>query len=151
MSVDLRAAAAGPLAGRLSPRYLEEHCLIPIAMDQGGVLSIAAGRPLDPTVTDELGRMFGGDVRVIDAPAAEIRAALLATQREGEPQAPAPGDSTPDMADLRELANQAPVVQFVNVMLLDALRAGASDVHVESTPDGARRNSFVPSGGIDRI
>ncbi|MFN8581014.1 MAG: GspE/PulE family protein [Gemmatimonadaceae bacterium] len=43
-----------------------------------------------------------------------------------------------DLGDLRELANQAPVVQFVNVMLQDALRAGASDVHVESQPDGVR-------------
>lgn len=139
MSVDLRAAAAGPLAGRLSPRYLEEHCLIPVALDGGGVLSIAAGRPLDPTVTDELGRLFGGAVRVIDSSAAEIRAALLATQRESDtPPGTEAVNAAPDMADLREMANQAPVVQFVNVMLLDALRAGASDVHVESTPEGAR-------------
>jgi type II secretory ATPase GspE/PulE/Tfp pilus assembly ATPase PilB-like protein len=138
VSADLRAAAAGPLAGRLSPAYLEEHCVIPLSVDGAGVLSIAAGRALDPTVTDELSRLFGGAVQVIDAPSAEIRAALLATPRAGEGLDSRPESDSADVADLREMANQAPVVQFVNVMLLDALRAGASDVHVESTADGAR-------------
>ncbi len=139
MTLDLRSAASGPLAGRLSARYLQEHCLIPLSLDTGGTLSIAAGRHLDPTVTDELARMFQHPVRVVEVPAAEIQAALLAAVR---PTADSNNERAPDvpgdLGDLRELANQAPVVQFVNVMLQDALRAGASDVHVESLLDGVR-------------
>ena len=51
-AADLRAAAAGPLAQRLSPKYLEEHCLLPLAVTGAGELLVAAGEPLDPTVVD---------------------------------------------------------------------------------------------------
>jgi len=36
------------------------------------------------------------------------------------------------------LANQAPVIKLVNVLLLDALQTGASDIHVESAATGLR-------------
>src|SRR5207244_5127815 len=42
------------------------------------------------------------------------------------------------LSDLRTLANQAPVIKLVNVMILEALRARASDIHLEATPDGLR-------------
>jgi type II secretory ATPase GspE/PulE/Tfp pilus assembly ATPase PilB-like protein len=140
----LRSAAGGPLAARLSHRYLEEHCLIPLGVEADGALVAVAGRVLHPTVLDELARVFERPVRVIDAPAAEIQAALLAsrpvTPANGQVAVASPEESIGVVAlgDLRALANQAPVVQFVNVMLLEALRSGASDVHVESTPDGLR-------------
>jgi len=141
--MDLRAAAAGTLAARLSPRYLEEHRLIPLEIDGNGVLTVAAGTALDPTVLDELSRLFERPVRAVPAEAAEIRAALLAA-RPATPTttdavaATDNGDEPAALGDLRAMANEAPVIQFVNVMLLDALKAGASDVHVESTTEGLR-------------
>src|SRR6267143_1269823 len=51
---DLRAAAAGPLAQRLSPKYLEEHCLLPVGVSAAGELLVVADEPPDPTVIDEL-------------------------------------------------------------------------------------------------
>src|SRR2546426_9303332 len=51
---DLRAAAAGPLAQRLSPKYLEEHCLLPVGVNDAGELLVATGEVPDPTVIDEL-------------------------------------------------------------------------------------------------
>jgi type II secretory ATPase GspE/PulE/Tfp pilus assembly ATPase PilB-like protein len=47
-------------------------------------------------------------------------------------------DRTESLDDLRALASREPVVQVVNAMLAEAARAHASDVHVESTPDGLR-------------
>jgi type II secretory ATPase GspE/PulE/Tfp pilus assembly ATPase PilB-like protein len=130
---DLRAAAAGPLASRLPPRWLEEHDLLPLAEEEGAVV-VAAGAPPHATVLDELARVYGRPVRVVEVPAGEIHAALLAAA----PAAPAAEPELPNdgaAEDLRALASQAPVVQLVNVTLLDALRAGASDVHVESLGD----------------
>jgi general secretion pathway protein E len=139
---DLREAAAGPLAARLSSRYLEEHRVLPLGMEPDGTLLLAAGGPLDPTVSDELSRLFGAPLRLVELPAAEIQAAILGARQDtphtngasamaGELDADA-------FDDLHALATQAPVIQLVNVMLLDALRAGASDVHVESTASGLR-------------
>ncbi len=139
---DLREAANGPLAQRLSPRYLDEHCVLPLGVDADGSLSAAVGGPLDPTVSDELSRIFGRPLRLVEMPAGEIQAAILSVRREAAVEESAGADENEPagegMDDLRALANQAPVIKLVNVMLLDALRAQASDVHVESVAAGLR-------------
>jgi general secretion pathway protein E len=145
-SRDLREAAAGPLAQRLSPKYLEQHCLLPLGLAEDGTVRIAVGGPLDPTVLDELRLTFDRPVSLLQAPAAEIETAILSVQSEtpagtldleavdltadeGEPEA---------LDDLRALANRAPVIKLVNLMLLEALEHRASDVHIESTTEGLR-------------
>jgi general secretion pathway protein E len=137
---DLRAAAGGALAQRLSPRYLEEHCVLPLRVDADGALATAVGAPLDPTVTDELARIFGRRVRVIEMPAADIQAAILSAPREptGEGNGAALEPVADGVEDLRALANQAPVVTLVNTTIADALRAGVSDVHLEAGASGLR-------------
>ena len=74
---DLREAANGPLAARLSPRYLDEHCVLPLGIDADGALATAVGGPLDSTVSDELARLFGRPLRLVQLPAGEIQAAIL--------------------------------------------------------------------------
>lgn len=137
---DLREAAGGPLAMRLSPRYLEEHCLIPLAVDSEGTLEIAAGKKAETGVRDELARVFQRRLRFVDVPAGEVLAAIMSAKRQPEIVQPRNGVSTATdgLDDLEALANQAPVIKLVNVLLLDALRMGASDIHVESLADGVR-------------
>ncbi len=145
-SRDLRTAAAGPLAQRLSPKYLEQHCLLPLEVAADGSLRVAVGRPLDPTVVDELRLTFQRPVTLLDVPAAEIEAAVLSAQSEADSTGIdleavdiAAGDGEREaLDDLRALASQAPVIKLVNLMLLEALEHRASDVHVESRPDGLR-------------
>ena len=132
---DLRDAATGQYARRLSPRYLEEHTLLPLGVDIDGAVVLAVADTPHVTVLDELARFFDRPVRCAQHPAGEIQAALLTAERE------APSSTTPSLAldatdeqpldDLRALAEQEPVIRLVNVTLLDALRAGASDVHFE--------------------
>ncbi|HXQ28682.1 MAG TPA: ATPase, T2SS/T4P/T4SS family [Gemmatimonadales bacterium] len=143
-AADLRAAAAGALAQRLSPRYLEEHCLLPLAITDAGELVILAGAPLDPTVTDELCWTYEHPVVVREAPAAEIHAAVLSAHADAD----VPSNDVRDLVvlsdeeetidDLRSLANQAPVIKLVNLLILEALRARASDIHLEPGGDGLR-------------
>ena len=147
-ATDLRAGAAGALARRLSAKYLDEHCLIPLAIAESGELVVAAGAPVDPTVLDELAWTYERPVRLIDAPAAEIHAAVMSAQadepidamaadsRNGELELVAEDNATID--DLRALANQTPVIKLVNLLILEALRARASDIHLEAGADGLR-------------
>ncbi len=145
---DLRAAAAGPLAQRLSPKYLVEHCLLPVGVSETGELLVATEERPDPTVIDELCWTYGRRVQLVSASAAEIHAAILSAQSESPPEAQATdlrgndlvllAEEEETIADLRTLANQAPVIKLVNVMILEALRARASDIHLEATPDGLR-------------
>src|SRR5438552_11490226 len=39
-------------------------------------------------------------------------------------------------SDIRDLANQPPVVRYVNLLIREAYEAGASDIHLESTRTG---------------
>ncbi len=141
---DLREAAGGPLASRLSPRYLEEHCLIPLAVDSEGVLEIAAGRKTETGVRDELSRVFRHKLRFVEVPAGEVLAAIMSARRQEVPEIASRTNAASDSIDprfsddLEALANQAPVIKLVNVLILDALRMGASDIHLESVEDGVR-------------
>jgi general secretion pathway protein E len=151
-SIDLREAAAGEWALRLSPRYLDQHCLLPLGTEPDRTLLIAAGEPVSQSTLDELEVLFQRPVRLIQANAAEIRAAILATPRDaggpGAPEADAVAYEDASLDDLRAVASQAPIVRLVNVLLLDALRAGASDVHFESA---ARREGVRVRYRLDGV
>ncbi|BAH38134.1 general secretion pathway protein E [Gemmatimonas aurantiaca T-27] len=135
---DLRAAAAGPLARRFPARWLDEHAVLPLALADG-VARVAATGFLSVAVRDVLARHLDAEIEVVVHEAAEIRAALLAAPRPSE--APATAEAADhDVAadDLRAMASREPVVQVVNALLAEAARAGASDLHFESTADGVR-------------
>ncbi len=125
---------------------MEEHCLIPLDLDDSGRLAVAVGGPLDPSVLDELRLTLGRPLALVDAPAAEIRAAVLSARGDdavttvdaGTGDAPGAGHVGAALDDLRALASEAPVIQLVNLMLLEALRQRASDVHLESTAEGLK-------------
>ena len=144
-AAELRAAVSSALAQRLSPRYLEHHGLIPMREEEGAIVIAAAG-PLAPPLLDELGWFFGKPPRIIGVSGAELQAAILAAQAD-QPAATADfrggdlellSDEDDTLDDLRALASQPPIIKFVNTMILEALRARASDVHLESTGDGLR-------------
>ena len=138
---DLREAAAGELAMRLPARWLEEYALLPLAIEDGAAL-IAADGALSSLIADALARALGVPVRAIPFPAADIRAALVSSPRghgaAGNGDDPLRGEAAESLDDLRALASREPVVQVVNAMLAEAVRAGASDIHVESVESGLR-------------
>ena len=143
---DLRAAASGELALRFPARWLEEHAVLPLGIDSDGVVAVASAGAVDTSVSDALQRALAAPVRFVEVAAGELRAALVATERMSSPHVGGgngsstveSGDATEAVDDLRALASREPVVQVVNAMLAEALKAHASDVHVESIPSGLR-------------
>lgn len=138
----LREATRAPLARALPARWLSEHELLPLSVAPDGTVVVAAGGPIarDPAVLDALARHLQAPVRLVGVPAAELRAALLnAEEAPAVGVRPASADRVGDATtDLRALAETEPVVQLVEGVLLEGARLGASDVHLESTPDGLR-------------
>ena len=125
---------AAILADVLSPRYLREHKVLPLALDEGRLLLAAA----DPGHADAIRAIrlaAGRPVEVRVAPAEDIDAAIDRFQPEEAPAiAEAPGsdaDGGDDIEHLRDLALGAPVIRFVNQLLLDGLNARATDIHIE--------------------
>lgn len=89
--------------------------------------------PLNPAANEFLERRFGAYRSQLAAPGDMARLFEAA----GDPPAsngPGPGRSTAD-TDLRRLAEQAPTIELVNTLFASAIRANASDIHVEPFED----------------
>ncbi|HEX6745858.1 MAG TPA: GspE/PulE family protein [Longimicrobium sp.] len=137
------AAASGPVRADELPAqdFLEDARLLPRER-AGGRLRVAfSGRP-DPQAVAELEVLFGLPVEL--EPVAEAELLDEIRRACGQPTAASfaaglgvdgvvsTGDADLVAHDLEEIANQAPVVRLVNLLLAEAVEAGASDVHLEA-------------------
>jgi general secretion pathway protein E len=117
----------------LSPRYLREHKILPLAADERYLVLAVA----DPGHTEAIGAVrlaTGRTVEVHVAPAEDIDAAIDRFQPDDDPpvaEAPVSAESDDDVEHLKDLALGAPVIRFVNQLLLDGLNARATDIHIE--------------------
>ena len=152
---DTEAAAAELLdIERLHPtltaEWLEQHGVLPVRVD-GGTLRVATWTDhVDPLALDDLRLLFAADIRVERLPEHDVRSAIRrvyaqdAQTAEGLIAGLAAGETRGLSAeeipldDLLHLANEAPVVRLVNLLLIEALDARASDVHLEGYHDGLR-------------
>jgi type II secretion system protein E len=137
-----------PFLQRLSPQYMRQYRFCPLAVD-GGALTVACADPTDPTVIDELRSALGLEVRLAVATEAAITEAIeryfgagstavqkvIETMGEDERGEDAGGE---DLTSLRDMAFDAPVVRLVNLLIENAIKAGASDVHIEPFEDTLR-------------
>ncbi|HYU08615.1 MAG TPA: ATPase, T2SS/T4P/T4SS family, partial [Gemmatimonadales bacterium] len=147
-ALDLTSVAQ--LSDRLTADYLEFNAVLPLRV-QGGRVDVATWMPeVDPQVVDDLRFVFDAEVDIVSGPEADLRAAIRRVY--GDDSITAQGliaglgaeraeqSPRPDVAldDLVHLANEAPVVRLVNLLLLEALEARASDVHLEGYADELR-------------
>ncbi len=121
------------------------HC-IPVGLSNG-TLQVALADPLDPAHADEIGFASKHNVQVLVADPAEIEKAIerLYGQEESEDFAHILKELGADANIAREvseaeagddkqaeeLANAAPIVKFVNLVLAQAIQDRASDIHFE--------------------
>lgn len=141
--MDLKPSLEIPDA--LSSEYLEHHLVLPLALEDGR-LRVAAAQELPDYVIEDMRTLFGQPVLVVPADEEAIRDAIrrlrastesvvqlvrdLGSQQLGEA-----GGDAPLPADLRNLANQAPVVRFVNLLIREAADLHASDIHFDAGRD----------------
>ncbi|PYK62960.1 MAG: pilus assembly protein PilB [Verrucomicrobia bacterium] len=126
------------------------HQCLPVAVF-GSSVRIAMADPLDPAVIDELNYLTGKEVQVVVADPAQIEKAVnkfygeesesvsdilkqLGADAEiaKEVADATAGDGVTDLADL---ANEAPIIKFVNLVLYQAVQDRASDIHFEPFED----------------
>ena len=135
-----------PLVKNLSAKYLRQYTICPVSVE-GNVLTIATADPLDPVVVDDLRQATGLSVRLVVSAPDVIAEALDRTydgaatplQRivEGMEEEGGAG-SEEDINQLRDMAFEAPVVRLVNLLVENAIDAGASDIHIEPFEDTLR-------------
>lgn len=141
---------ARALTDRVSSAYLEYHCLVPLERTNDTVrVGTWADQP-DVQALDDLRLIFDAGLEVVQVPEQEARALIRklygddATAQNVIDSIGATAlrtDSRVDakaIDDLVHLANEAPVVKLVNLLLVEALAARASDVHLEAHLDGLK-------------
>ncbi|HVE78355.1 MAG TPA: GspE/PulE family protein [Gemmatimonadaceae bacterium] len=143
MSLTTAIAPVPRLSDSLTLEYLEEYRLVPLARDGGRVLVAHAGRP-DPQALADLATLFDAELELKELPEEEVLAAARGAYGTADATAAdliaglsSVGEGAVDdeafiAHDLAELANQAPVIRLVNLLLTEAVDAQASDVHLEA-------------------
>ena len=100
-----------------------------LAGDDDGALSCAARDPLEPALGEMLERAFGDrNVTLMLARSQDMDRLLELVERASR-KSRETGDD--DIGRLRELAEEAPVIELVNNILSQAVDQEASDIHVE--------------------
>ena len=118
--------------------FARSRGVMPVRAD-GAVLSFAAVNPFEPNLAEDLGFALAREARLLVADPVRVQA-LIRRHYGGEAAMddvllgltgqPGGGGSLSD-TDLEKLAGQPPIVRFVNLVLAQAVRDRASDVHFE--------------------
>ena len=142
-AINLNEFEIDPQVIALVPKDVaEKHCLIPLNRS-GSTLSVAMSDPSNIFAIDDIKFITGYNVEVMVAAEDSIRAAIERYYSVGptyddvmegfkeEEIAYGEEEEAQDVVDLEKQSEEAPVVKLVNLILIDAIKKGASDIHVE--------------------
>jgi type IV pilus assembly protein PilB len=157
---DLRTDRPDRAAVDLLPEHTaRELVAVPLRFD-GDTLEIVVADPT-PEVTGLLRQATGRDVRLLVGPAADIRRVIDITYRalgaiDSQVQAFTLGDKAKRSAASAHVTQaapagaDAPVIQVVNLLIAQALRDRASDIHIEPQ-DNQLRVRFRVDGALHDV
>jgi len=124
--------------------FMNRRRMVPMAR-VGGSLTVALADPFDLMVVDELTASTGLRIVPLVAPETDIQGVLdrLTAEAsgaldleelmkdEGDLTVIEEGEEEQSLDQMLESAEGAPVIRMVNMILIEALRIGASDIHIE--------------------
>jgi general secretion pathway protein E len=127
---------------------LEFNGILPLEIADGRVRVAITGDPA-LEVLDDLERSFAAPLQLVPVSREELQDAIRRTYAAAESVVelvrdldgvlgPESESGEAGFVDARDLANQAPVIRFVNLLIREAHDARASDIHLESARDGLR-------------
>jgi type IV pilus assembly protein PilB len=151
------AQAYGVPYARISPRvcdpkvipllpkeFLEKHQVLPLFRVEN-ILTIAVSEPANVFLLEEIERQSGCPVQLVAATSHDIKATLqtylpdnrvfvideIIEDVQPEEFSLIEAAKVEDIADLEAQAGDSPVVKLVNYCIYNAVREGASDIHIE--------------------
>lgn len=123
----------------IEPEMVRAYSVIPVA-HEGNTLKVVAKNPMNYQIIEELQFILGMEIQVLVAEPDAVDAAIekyypvtVASVHDVISEMTA-GDEDQDYSDVEELenaANEAPIVRFVEVVLYQAIKDQASDIHFE--------------------
>jgi type IV pilus assembly protein PilB len=150
-SITLPNLDIDPETLRLVPPHIAKKYEVLPVKRIGGTLTLAMSDPTNVFALDDIAFMTNLQILPVVAPQAAIRRALDKNYEAAQPassmtdmMSEITGDASNvevvedeqagkqvDVFELKESADEAPVVKLVNMVLVDAIRKGASDLHWE--------------------
>jgi type IV pilus assembly protein PilB len=148
-SIQLSQLDIDPEVLRLVPMALAEKLeVLPVRKD-GNVLTLAMADPTNVLAVDDVAFMTNLQIQPVVASQVAVRQAIdrlygapaeslhdMLSELEGSDDVEVVGGedeflSKADVFELKESADEPPVVRLMNMILVDAIRRGASDIHLE--------------------
>ncbi len=141
-SINLNDFDIDPEVVKLVPRDVcEKHSCIPVNR-AGASLIVAMSDPSNIFAIDDIKFLTGYNVEVVVASDAQIKDAIDRYYNVGpsyeevmegfdDADIEVGTEEEEDVVDLERSAEDAPVVKLVNLILVDAIKKGASDIHIE--------------------
>jgi type IV pilus assembly protein PilB len=134
----------------LEPDYIRRHNVLPIRLE-GKTLVVGMADPANVFLLDEVKRKVKRDVKVVVTPAGDINRLveqittnavdlkvdeIIKDMAEDDVQVVK--EEKEDDQDLTKLGNESPIIRFVNYLIFDAVKQGASDIHIEPKEKGLK-------------
>jgi len=125
----------------LQPIQARTYGALPIGYDSDGCLQVVLSNPLDYQIPEDLSFITGKSIKVCVAPQVQILNAIDKYYPSTSMSEVLAGmdvvvseevtEADLDVNTLSTLANNAPIVKFVDVVLYQAIKDRASDIHFE--------------------
>ncbi|MGQ9901980.1 MAG: type II secretion system ATPase GspE [Fimbriimonadales bacterium] len=166
--VDLVETPPDPqLASMLTPEMAKRYRAVPVAKENGRLL-VAMADPLDIFAIDEIRQHTKHEIEAAIATEEDIQTALKRLYRTdtavsdtvkelmrdlGESEMLLHDNSDEELSaeELREIADDAPVVRLANMVITQAITDGASDIHIEPTRDCVKVRYRIDGVMIDSM
>ncbi|MBC8356461.1 MAG: Flp pilus assembly complex ATPase component TadA [Planctomycetes bacterium] len=144
-SIRLREGVIDPAVVRILPREAAERLTSLAMFKVRGVLSVAMTEPQNLEQLDELERITGLKVRPVFAFASNIQRMMTRAYEEDFAVDTVTADMDEaavelqnedielDLSSVESMVDGSPVINLVNYLILQSLRKGASDIHIEPT------------------
>ena len=138
---NLPASISGDIIEGLSANHARMYGVVPLRSD-GQSIDLLATDPFNAQIIDDLTFALRKDVRLVVADPERIQTLLKNHYGEDDSTlddilSEIGGDDTnlnsedPNINDLEEMAGAGPIIRFVNLVLAQAIRDKASDIHFE--------------------
>ena len=121
----------------ITPQAARRLGAVPIGKDDNGTLMVAMSDPSNVLALDDLKLMTGNEVRPVVASPDDIAGLIGRMSRFDDAVAEAieiGEEELAEVSEIRESADDAPVIKLVNSIIGQAVDEGASDIHFE--PEG---------------
>jgi type IV pilus assembly protein PilB len=124
--------------------YIRKQLVLPLRFE-GKALVVGMSDPANVFLIDEVKRRTKREVRAVVTPAADINRLveqltsgasdvkvdeIIKDMAEDDVQV-VKDAAAEDAADLEKMGSESPIIRFVNYLIFDAIKQGASDIHIE--------------------